>query len=132
MEPHRQRFWIPACAGMTKWMGWTSTLLLTLSLTACGGRAVTDVPVKIGRPYVEGATVTAELRALGWMFNSQLVGAEEARPLIAEALTLAQATGAPAAFARSLGAKVLTKGTAVATPPTAPAQPVAISQVRLP
>jgi len=38
----------------------------------------------------------AELRALGWMFNSQLVGAEEARPLIAEALTLAQATNAPA------------------------------------
>jgi rare lipoprotein A len=42
---------------MTKWMGWTSTLLLALSLTACGGRAVTDVPVKIGRPYtVRGVT----------------------------------------------------------------------------
>ncbi|KIU28148.1 lipoprotein [Sphingomonas melonis] len=38
-------------------MGWTSTLLLALSLAACGGRAVTDVPVKIGRPYtVRGVT----------------------------------------------------------------------------
>ena len=21
LEPHRQRFWIPACAGMTEWVG---------------------------------------------------------------------------------------------------------------
>ena len=38
---------------------------------------------------------------------------------------------APAALAFSDGWKVLTKGTAVATPPTAPAQPVAISHVLL-
>ncbi len=40
-------------------------------------------------------------------------------------------TAAPAALARSEGAKVLTKGTATATEPAAPAQPEAISQVRL-
>ena len=28
-----------------------AVLFLALSLAACGGRAVTDVPVKIGRPY---------------------------------------------------------------------------------
>jgi hypothetical protein len=45
---------------------------------------------------------------------------------------MSTSTAAPAALARSEGANVLTKGTAVATPPTAPAQLVAISQVRLP
>jgi len=39
-------------------------------------------------------------------------------------------TGAPAALARSEGVKVLTKGTAVATPPTAPAPQVIAIQVR--
>ena len=34
-----------------------AVLFLALSLAACGGRAVTDVPVKIGRPYtVRGVT----------------------------------------------------------------------------
>src|SRR5690606_14673730 len=44
---------------------------------------------------------------------------------------MSTSTGAPAALAFSEGWKVLTKGTAVATPPTAPAQPDAINQVRL-
>ena len=44
---------------------------------------------------------------------------------------MSTSTGAPAALARSEGWKLLTKGTAVATPPTAPAQPDAISHVRL-
>src|SRR5690606_41823258 len=39
-------------------------------------------------------------------------------------------TGAPAARARSDGAKVLTKGTATATPPTAPAPQVMAIQRR--
>jgi hypothetical protein len=39
-------------------------------------------------------------------------------------------TAAPAALARSDGAKVLTKGTATAAPPTAPAPQVMAIQVR--
>ncbi len=45
---------------------------------------------------------------------------------------ISTSTGAPAARARSEGWKVLTKGTATAAPPTTPAHPDAISQVRLP
>lgn len=41
----------------------------------------------------------AELRALGWLFDSRLLNAEESRPLVAEAQSLAQATGAPVAVA---------------------------------
>src|SRR6185369_8991352 len=41
-------------------------------------------------------------------------------------------TGAPAALARSEGSNEATKGTAAATPPTAPAQVDAMSHVRLP
>jgi hypothetical protein len=44
---------------------------------------------------------------------------------------MSTSTAAPAALARSDGAKLLTKGTAAATPPIAPAQPDAISHVRL-
>ncbi len=44
---------------------------------------------------------------------------------------MSASTGAPAAFARSDGSKLDTNGTAVARPPTAPAQPVASNQVRL-
>jgi len=44
---------------------------------------------------------------------------------------MSTSTAAPAALARSEGWKVLTNGTATAAPPTAPAQDVAISQVRL-
>ena len=44
---------------------------------------------------------------------------------------MSTSTAAPAALARSEGWNVLTKGMAVATPPTAPAQPEAINQVRL-
>lgn len=61
-------------------------------------RALPLARAEVARARTAGDKV-AELRALGWMFNSQLVGAEEARPLIAEAVTLAQATGAPAAVA---------------------------------
>ncbi|MEH3039963.1 MAG: energy transducer TonB [Sphingomonas paucimobilis] len=59
-------------------------------------RALPLARAEVVRARTAGDKV-AELRALGWMFNSQLVSAEEARPLIAEALTLAQATGAPVA-----------------------------------
>ena len=42
---------------MTRWVGTASLLLLALPLAGCGGRAVSDVPVKIGRPYtVRGVT----------------------------------------------------------------------------
>ena len=44
---------------------------------------------------------------------------------------MSTSTGAPAALAFSEGWKVLTNGTATATPPTAPAQPDAINHVRL-
>jgi hypothetical protein len=44
---------------------------------------------------------------------------------------MSTSTGAPAALARSEGWKLLTKGTATKPAPTAPAQPEAISQVRL-
>ena len=44
---------------------------------------------------------------------------------------MSTSTGAPAALARSEGWKLLTKGTAVNAPPTTPAQPDAISHVRL-
>ena len=44
---------------------------------------------------------------------------------------MSTSTGAPAALARSEGWKLLTKGTAVKPAPTAPAQPDAISHVRL-
>ncbi len=44
---------------------------------------------------------------------------------------MSTSTAAPAALAFSEGWKVLTNGTAVATPPTAPAQPDAMSHVRL-
>jgi hypothetical protein len=44
---------------------------------------------------------------------------------------ISTSTAAPAALARSEGWKVLTKGTAVATPPTAPAHADVISHVRL-
>ena len=44
---------------------------------------------------------------------------------------MSTSTGAPAALAFSEGWKLLTKGTAVNAPPTAPAQPEAISHVRL-
>jgi len=40
-------------------------------------------------------------------------------------------TAAPAALARSEGSKLLTNGTAVKAPPIAPAQPDAMSHVRL-
>jgi hypothetical protein len=46
-------------------------------------------------------------------------------------LEMSISTAAPAALARSEGLKLLTKGTATATPPTAPAQLEAISHVRL-
>ena len=59
-------------------------------------RALPLARAEVQRARAAGDKV-AELRALGWMFSSQLVNAEEARPLIAEALTLAQATGAPVA-----------------------------------
>ena len=45
---------------------------------------------------------------------------------------MSTSTGAPAAFARSEGWKLLTNGTAVKAAPMAPAQLDAISQVRLP
>jgi hypothetical protein len=43
---------------------------------------------------------------------------------------MSTSTGAPAAFARSEGVKVLTKGTATQAPPTAPAAPATAIQVR--
>ncbi|WP_242416604.1 energy transducer TonB [Sphingomonas panni] len=61
-------------------------------------RALPLARAEVQRACAAGDRV-AELRALGWMFNSQLVNAEEARPLVAEALTLAQATNAPVAVA---------------------------------
>lgn len=57
-------------------------------------RALPLARAEVQRARAAGDRI-AELRALGWMFSSQLVNAEEARPLVAEALTLAQATGAP-------------------------------------
>jgi hypothetical protein len=44
---------------------------------------------------------------------------------------MSTSTAAPAALARSEGLNALMKGTATAAPPTAPAQPEAISHVRL-
>lgn len=61
-------------------------------------RALPLARAEVQRARAAGDRV-AQLRALGWMFNSQLVNAEEARPLVAEALTLAQATNAPVAVA---------------------------------
>jgi hypothetical protein len=43
---------------------------------------------------------------------------------------MSTSTGAPAALARSDGVKLATNGTAVATPPTAPAPQVIMSQLR--
>ncbi|AJG21182.1 hypothetical protein RR42_m3823 [Cupriavidus basilensis] len=45
---------------------------------------------------------------------------------------MSASTGAPAAFAFSDGANVLTNGTATATPPMPPATDVAINQLRRP
>lgn len=61
-------------------------------------RALPLARAEVQRARAAGDRI-AELRALGWMFDSRLVNAEEARPLVAEALALAQATGAPAAVA---------------------------------
>ena len=57
-------------------------------------RALPLARAEVQRARLAGDRI-AELRALGWLFDSRLVSAEESRPLIAEALTLAQATGAP-------------------------------------
>ncbi|KQM28005.1 MULTISPECIES: energy transducer TonB [unclassified Sphingomonas] len=59
-------------------------------------RALPLAQAEVQRARAAGDRI-AELRALGWLFNSQLVNAEDSRPLIAEALSLAQATGAPVA-----------------------------------
>ena len=62
----------------------------------------------------------------GWPRHSTVIFSPGLRPL------MSASTGAPAARARSEGSKALTKGTATKPAPTAPAQPEAMIQVRLP
>lgn len=59
-------------------------------------RALPLARAEVQRARAAGDRI-AELRALGWMLDSQLLSAEQARPLVAEALSLAQASGAPVA-----------------------------------
>ena len=51
---------------MTEEVGRGVALLLALCLAACGGRAVSDVPVKIGRPYTVRGVTYVPARAPGY------------------------------------------------------------------